>query len=76
MVRDDHTPITELEIFDDGKQLLQPDTCPECGDGDVEATFADANRHLVDYNCLECGSRLRVPYYEHIAFVGAVKGAL
>lgn len=76
MNMEDHTPITELEIFDEGKQLLQPDTCPDCGGGNVEATFADVNRRMVDYDCNDCRAGLRVPYYEHIMLIGAVKNAL
>lgn len=69
-------PITSKEIYDDGKQLLQPDTCPNCGGENVEATFGDEAHHLVDYDCLDCGAGTRIPYYEHVMFVGAVEQSL
>lgn len=69
-------PLTELEIYDKDKQLLQPDTCPECDGSNVRAVFEDNSRQLVRYSCEECGATKVMPYYEHVMFMGQVLSAL
>lgn len=68
-------PITEKEIYSGGDELLQPDTCPGCGSGEVNASFADSGRHTVKYSCSECNETATFPYYKHLMFMGMVEKA-